>query len=956
MQSHHSPGREVAPLMNTCSVPPFLMDHNSSRYYNQNTASNYSVMSGFQYGEARSGLPPTPPSNMQEYNDNLSSPSHSLSEKGLTASRTLRLPIRTLSHQRGPPTPDTTPPRGLDIYGRSPTSSKQLNYASSRAESFTTAREQPFSSQVDIGASLSEPKSARAAELGDFGDDVDNTTIDSASESEIEPHDAANADTNETAYTQEWPGLQISVPNEVESRPMVQEYAKTLPKLRTSPLLRSNDVSDESHTNAATSSTPNRDNKDIGKSPDSIKKFERHLLDDDLGRISATSTSSSVVQAVVLDASPRQRHSLRHAGRNLAYRLSDKISPDSPTLHDSPLGATLTHQLTHKNQKIPEGGLHLYEDKADFQRTNLRAVSDPQPKQNAPNLYSMRYSVPKGNHADSYMATRMGQVPVTSDAQMRHASTPQRNIEDFNAPYIGPAGASTTSRTYGDNNKYIIPRKRVNSSVRDSNGPLASKDLNAKMNGQGHIRDVSYQGEHATTIGPDGYTELWQKVPPTSAADTAQERTIMQDITVRRRPESSNLNILSPLRNSQASGSSSERQQIEEATRNGLVRSGSSSYRLEPRRRSSDRFSLRIEEHAMARHLYPQGTPFSHITDSQDALEVSEATAVSIFPHNNNSLLVVQQMTRSIPNARRDIISTLPSKSAQPEINLLPATPPESSQQGLPNIPLENPRKPPEPPAFQVIPPTPCQEPDHIPIVRPAPDETPTSPPRRLSLIKRARRYSDSFIQPILTQAITTRRIASQQPSGGTGTATENQKNKLHPFWRPRGFWDEFDSESDQAEDDRLPLGGDTSDVADDAKPKRRLTFRGTGGFLIGNTLGVTRAGTNVRRHHISLPARLAAQQRQSNKLAHSDGNTRGKSPYGASGKSSSGNSNSEITLIRHAGRIYKIPGLGIDFQYVGLSGLRAMMMARRRRREKRKLEERRERLRQTIGPRTSIE
>jgi hypothetical protein len=28
--------------------------------------------------------------------------------------------------------------------------------------------------------------------------------------------------------------------------------------------------------------------------------------------------------------------------------------------------------------------------------------------------------------------------------------------------------------------------------------------------------------------------------------------------------------------------------------------------------------------------------------------------------------------------------------------------------------------------------------------------------------------------------------------------------------------------------------------------------FRGTGGFLIGNSLGISRHGTNVRRHHVA--------------------------------------------------------------------------------------------------------
>jgi len=95
----------------------------------------------------------------------------------------------------------------------------------------------------------------------------------------------------------------------------------------------------------------------------------------------------------------------------------------------------------------------------------------------------------------------------------------------------------------------------------------------------------------------------------------------------------------------------------------------------------------------------------------------------------------------------------------------------------------------------------------------------------------------------------------------------------------------EYDTDSDSSiwgddmlydadELDALPRGGDTSDVEPEPEPElerhsnltrgrsvKRLLgldgFRGSGGFLIGNSLGVERAGTNRRRHYISLPARL---------------------------------------------------------------------------------------------------
>jgi len=130
---------------------------------------------------------------------------------------------------------------------------------------------------------------------------------------------------------------------------------------------------------------------------------------------------------------------------------------------------------------------------------------------------------------------------------------------------------------------------------------------------------------------------------------------------------------------------------------------------------------------------------------------------------------------------------------------------------------------------------------------------------RRQSLVKRAKRYSESFIQPLRSlNGINPRRHHSRR-------AVHERPTSLHPFWRPRGFWDEFDSDEEDFHDhaapaEPLPKGGDTSEV-EDAVPKRdtfprkmskRMPgFRGTGGFMLGNSLGIGRHGTNNRRPFI---------------------------------------------------------------------------------------------------------
>src|SRR5207245_432163 len=145
----------------------------------------------------------------------------------------------------------------------------------------------------------------------------------------------------------------------------------------------------------------------------------------------------------------------------------------------------------------------------------------------------------------------------------------------------------------------------------------------------------------------------------------------------------------------------------------------------------------------------------------------------------------------------------------------------------------------------------------------------------RLSLVQRARRYSDTFIAPLLARAPSTKRgkdgsttARTRSPEKRRVPSVNEEDGNLHPFWRPRGFWNDFEDSDSESEDgfgeDRLPQGGDTTDVTPDDPPPtrglgalgRRLTngFKGSGGFLIGNSLGVERAGTNRRRHYVSVP------------------------------------------------------------------------------------------------------
>ncbi|KAL8834946.1 MAG: hypothetical protein Q9170_003523 [Blastenia crenularia] len=221
-------------------------------------------------------------------------------------------------------------------------------------------------------------------------------------------------------------------------------------------------------------------------------------------------------------------------------------------------------------------------------------------------------------------------------------------------------------------------------------------------------------------------------------------------------------------------------------------------------------------------------TPFSlrsARSSTPGTLEVNEATAISIYPHTNKSILVVQHASRrnSQPAEHSAIIASnakfaIPAGSVQPPVIHEPRQ--------LLDSPLQNPRSPPQPPDFKIIPPTPANvtdvsSPDRLPVPR-----SRETPRRRLSnRVKQAfstRRYSDAFVSP-LTRSFSLSRRNTVTGARRASTGIDLERN-LHPSWRPRAFWDAKNSESDSDSD---------SDFGND-------------GFLVGNSLGMPTEGVKT--------------------------------------------------------------------------------------------------------------
>ena len=358
-----------------------------------------------------------------------------------------------------------------------------------------------------------------------------------------------------------------------------------------------------------------------------------------------------------------------------------------------------------------------------------------------------------------------------------------------------------------------------------------------------------------------------------------------------------------------------------------------------------------------------QVTPFSlrsaH-SSTPGTLEVNEATAVSIYPHTNKSILVVQQLpSRDSESVEHSAVVASNASFAIPGPHA-PAVLHHTRARNLLESPLKNPREPPQPPAFKVIPaaPTPnlsstnsldrkaaLVDSSHTRISRFS---------RPITTIKRAlsaRRYSEAIISPLTRglhrrSSTTTRKRASY---------SSDRDTRLHPFWRPRGFWDDFtDSDSDSE------FGND--------------------GPLVGNSLGMPAAHTVTKisaqqkpRRSQSLTQRVSRSLRFSSSPGRGTNSVRRRNTITADGSGASGlstprfyrrnmyeqdpdaNRSYEFIQPEHASALVRqgggMPRLGYQVQFVGLKGLAEKMEKRKERRQEGKRERLREKLRGSIGP-----
>ncbi|KAL9618908.1 MAG: hypothetical protein Q9160_006433 [Pyrenula sp. 1 TL-2023] len=830
--------------------------------------------------------PPNGPSNSLE-NDVSTSPSV---DTAIPIRKSPRSGLNTpIDKHKNLPTPDITPPR-KKVGLQRPSFVTQPSL-SSRAASFTTAREE-LSSDADTTRSSSptnyhdddsllqstsrtndavEQDSTQGSTVHDltpthhpgktdyFEDRPRNTSEKLISVSSARPlQQAQPSPTLQNGGLRELgPAASLRRPTEMEPTRSPQVSPKPSPALllgSSRKTLSHRDRSLRDRLKQAENLPPRPSTEDFASNigwtlpPESPKSFDEKV---DSWRLSGISTTSTV-EAIVVDNPPTNRKPpLRHRGKNASLRsASSPVPGTNRSSWNSNVSSDSPRRLVHKTGRI--SNTHRWSQNTDTSRSvtlsSITARSEPE-------------TIPV-----VVIPQRKSSLKSSTSGSRRHSVHSSNEGRPITAPEHASGSLEPSYR-----------RKRT-------------------------LSDSVTSGRSSSRGRKDRH------FPPTVPVRTSS----LSAPTSRNNSRSSSMNSES-LRQ--------QRQAAEADVRRTLARMESES----PSIQSRNTF-LPIQSHTdhqrggeIEGNTGPTPppialTPFSQpsvLSVSPGPVEISEATAVNLFAHNNHSLQIiergVQGEARVLPRLR---LSTKEADSVGSE----PSTPERKTNPLiLVDSPLRNPREPPKPPAFKIIPPTPAgvspvEESDKQLGQRPTTSDGRRAMARRLGSLRRAfstRRYSESFI-PSLTRGLNLKNARNRREE-------ENFDDNLHPFWRPRGFWDDFsDSESEEYPDEDIIVHNSLG------IPQKRIIFDGP--------ISLVRRISNPLYRNKDIRPRMSVIKRASYGSLSRGGWLPGR-------------------------RIYTVPGLNYRFQMLRLSEMQEKLRYARVQREDERREKRRQEIRKKIGP-----
>lgn len=953
-------------------------------------------------------LPPTPPNNSSKssatYSETESAPrqtSSSINGGGLSTDITSA--PTTPPHQRSPPTPDVTPPRHMPLTYR-PALGDPI--PSSRTESFKTAREQLSSSEEDVTLMkpsilppLRQPRfetriarelPVRHRSIG-LGLGLESDNDETAS---ITPKPYMNGQSQEIlGFDGSWesPPEELSggepdwnddlmknvtirsrtnrgrlntngrnVPEVMEdnviSPTLATRAVRSLPlQERIARQRLERQIADQSPARRAVSDTQAQAQartlaREAAGSP-AVSSAKRSST------LSGRSSASTVIEAMVVDTTPKRTHTLRHQKKQIGLR--DLKSEASSPSQDSIVAPEIPqHQLHRKTSK-----------------KNIRAHQ------------SMISNASNGTIVTSKKARQSvianGGVPVVVIPDRRSSTKSNK-----------PRSLRSTSS------------HRTKGSLSISSTPNTASSKFSDPEFQSRPPRTRTMSESAASRQSDERTMDFPPIIP-------QRRSSLSAPTSRNTSRAGSLTAESlKAHNMQqllAERAAEPEKAPEQAPPESPRSHGDRNTYPESQKSQGDRNTwLTVDQNGdpfFGTRLSTQPTPFSQASydTAGTSLEVSEALAVSIFPHKNKSLVVVDQppapsvealarMPKSIPiktimqSAAQQSATTKPDSTPIPppsqqsamtnkHVTVTPVTPPQSSKDLSDEVdsPLRNPRIPPQPPVIQFIPATPSEEEakqlgDGN---RPSTSDGNSRPTRSFSLLRRAlskRRDSDPVLPLNVGLIKRSFSLNGRRKDESTQTSKPNAKpeplypsvldqpadsTKLHPFWRPAKFWDDLEDEENgffyaDYEDEGIEERGRRHSSYDSGKrmPERSLSWKLKKAFLpVKDNYGPAIERRVVRR---TPSGNMRVVKRRSNSSMRRQSMERISRNHHYPPRSTSTPPpvrpySGETPTGADERRSHTISGLGLKVEYVGFGGLKRRISERRR-------EQRSEKLRASIS------
>lgn len=714
-------------------------------------------------------VPPlTPPGVNQEANEEVDRTPRK-ADSSLSESHTMdRLTPRRPSK---PPTPDVTPPRT--------TSSKRLTLnqsvhlsSSSRAESFQTACESipsdgelgtPRRSSQNIPRSMRQrrPSSRRNVSAGT------RTKLTYTKESPLatsQPHSETEYETGFESFDgdNEWASTQADgSPTPLTEKRQVSEARNQLVSKQGA----ANDLLDVHHLNASLLREKSlRDQVQATREATTSSHMERFR--DDIGwrshngpspvedadsRRLSGLSSTSTVEAMIVDSPKRAQRLLRHTEKRSSLRSAS--SPITKSERTSMVSnPDSQHRLIRKAARISE--------------QDRRSVSS--------NI--------------SLTARTTSSAPQASVDIIPVVVVPERRSSLRSRPSSHVASKPASRRSsqpppVASNNSGEGPRQRKRSMSGSIPAPSRDTDSRARPFGRPVIQPRSSSLSAPTSRNNSQATSL--------TSESLRSHTLAMDLEMQKRNAQQPVspprhNILVP--NNPGS--------LETPTLPAVVVSS-----------SDDMAALRPPSLPYTQWSIPSSSP--------GPIEIREAKAVSLFAHNNRSLLLVDQRVPPASAQLPTFEKELQDRIAQPR------TPDQPIQTAIIPVdsPLKNPRPPPKPPVAKPLPPLPTNE--GAANLNEDRNEHPTRRWRSVRGTWGARPRSDTFNS--IARSLSMRSARNRK-------AGAEMDSRLNPFWRPRGFWDDVSGSPERTRSGRRsPEALDTSLVINNSLglPQRRIIFDG---------------------------------------------------------------------------------------------------------------------------------